>query len=122
MAVAPSPFFERRVMNNLPTEPGAKSRLPWGLTTATASIALTVLAAAILILKSGSDFRPPVTDSKSSLRLEEVLPKVDTAELKSLPKLDEPLEKEFNLVISDTRNAIRSLATSFLPDDVLERK
>jgi hypothetical protein len=122
MAVAPSPFFERRVMNNLAAEAGTKSRRPWRLTTAAASIALTVSIAAILTLKNDNDFRPPVTGSKSNLRLEEVLPKVDTAELKALPKLDEPLEKEFNLVISDTRNAIRALATSFLPDDVLERK
>jgi hypothetical protein len=46
------------------------------------------------------------------------LPTVNLHQVQALTaKIDEPLERELQLVLSDTRNAIRFVASNFLPEN-----
>ena len=87
-------------------------------------ISATGLAIATLLLtlrQSANDPISPVVQTAS--------PKIEIPEIPNLPsltsdqialitaKMNEPLEKEINLVISDTRQAIQFVASNFIPDN-----
>lgn len=53
----------------------------------------------------------------------EVLPRIQRGALNNLPaKLDEPLHREFELVVNDTRTALRSVAMTFLPESAWDQR
>ena len=77
-------------------------------------------AVSLLTFLLWNDFvrRPaqPSPELAANATLDVTLPPIRTDLLAELPaRLDEPLEKELQLLISDTRNAVNFLAANFTP-------
>ncbi len=120
-----SPYFTQKVMQQIESTRERSAALPWlGFATAGGILIATVILAIFMHRAQ----RPETSDTiaakpESTIQLSELLPPVSTDAIKSLPaKLDEPLEKELNSVINDTKNALSSVATTFLPDGFLDQR
>jgi hypothetical protein len=117
----PSPFFEARVMSNVRRESQPEKQFSLRFATLAVTFIIVLGIGSLLLLNSRRNPTPP-TQTLTTLDFQQALAKVPAPDLAELPKIDQPLEKEFTLVISDTKNAIRSIASSFLPDDMLEQR
>ncbi len=119
----PSPFLQARIMSAIAGEHShaKRPRLAWALPAAL--LAACVLVAVILWMGTrhapgGVDHPVAVAErapAETSLTVE--WPK-DLNLGEWTVKLDEPLQKEMNLVVNDTKTAMDSLARNFIPDPV----
>lgn len=89
-----------------------------------ALVAVALAAAALLIARRPADSTQTDARIVPSATLSPVepvaleIPNVGPEQIESLTaKLDEPLEKELKNVLSDTRNALRFVASNFLPEN-----
>jgi len=119
---APADFTER-VMASLPPFAPAPPRKPAGLfwlpAIACASIALLV-GLVSLNRPAGPVAPPATTQNHSTASALPVLkfPNISVARFEEMTaRLDQPLEKELENVIHDTRGAIRFVAANFLPEN-----
>jgi hypothetical protein len=118
---APDALIDR-VMANLPSEaaptaPRAVAIWP-RFALGFASIALIALVSVRSLQQRPEEIAAEQTaPAPATKALQIALPKVETAQLQELTlQLDQPLEKELQNVISDTRQAIQFVASSFLPE------
>ena len=121
-----SPGFSERVIDALPSGPIKPSSAPaverplWPrLGWAGAFAALTFLVwFQFTPTPSGENAQVAQHDPAVALPASLQLPPVTVEQVQALTaRIDDPLEKELKLVLSDTRNAIRFVASNFLPED-----
>lgn len=131
--LAPSGFTER-VMSNLPAQfdyekqhTRKENPIRWPrLTMAAATIAIAAIflfeilrpdTGRVASLNSSATIEIARGSNQSFQSAELIVPEISAAQLGALTmKLDEPLQKELENVISDTRNAIQFVASNFLPE------
>lgn len=121
-----SPGFAERVIEALPSRPLSAQAQALPLAPARPVwmrlLLATSLASVAFLLWFQFSPVPVSTPSIAQARPSAVppalnLPPVNSQQVQALAaKLDQPLEKELQRVLSDTRNAIRFVASNFTPD------
>ena len=123
-----SPGFAERVIDALPSRPMNRAAAPPAHSRPRGLRLFLAGALAMVTLVGWLQFAPkPVQEPVAVAAVEPEppayasglkLPPVTVQQMQALTaKIDEPLEKELKLVLSDTRNAIRFVASNFIPEN-----
>ena len=119
----PSPGFTARVMQRLEREEKqSEIRGVWPRFAIGVALACAVLVVIVAVLNRSSHHVPQteMVSAEASVQTEPLtimIPEITPEQVQALAtKLDEPLDKELKNVISDTRQAIQFVASSFLPE------
>ena len=121
MREAPLGFTER-VMSHLPAREESEPERRFALFPrfAVAFAVVTVAAVSVFqFLRNNAPSTPVASNETPEMapELEIKIPEITSEQVQALTlKLDQPLEKELQYVISDTRQAIQFVASNFLPE------
>jgi hypothetical protein len=121
-----SPGFAERVIDALPARPtkakrseAVTSQKLWPRLAFAAALCLAVFLAWRQFAPQTPEKTPIIVDlDRESKPLDIQLPPVSIEQVRALTeKIDQPLEKELERVLADTRNAIQFVASNFIPEN-----
>jgi len=119
----PSPFLHAKIMSAVARSQPDARRVPWpGRRVSSVALGVACLLLAVMALWRNPppiQALHPLTPSLTNIAVALSLPRHDEVTAWTA-KLQDPLETELDLVISDTTNALNALADNFLPENVRE--